>query len=180
MAHRRYLLEKNLLYLFSEDGNIEYNREDIGFVNGGLRLKVHSTPEESRFYSATGDRDLLGERVFSGSIVFGVDAIFVRQDDVELLDVKIAVQTDDGAVVDGEYTGVFYPGPRTFRQVVSEKPKLGTEQRPAEGAYFAMPRFYASDPKYAWLNGRQCLAIGRVQLIDNVARQASSDIWIMD
>jgi hypothetical protein len=155
MNHRRYLLEKDLLYLFSEDGNIEYGREDIGFVNGGLRINIHATSQESRIYNVAGETTLLGESVLSGSMAWGTDVILVREDDLEILDVRIVVRTDDGAVVTAEYSGVFAPGPRSFRQVASEKPKVGSEQNPVEGIFFAAPRFRTGDPKYRWLNGRQ-------------------------
>jgi hypothetical protein len=178
--HRRYLLEKDLLYVFSEDGNIEYGREDIGFVNAGVRINIHATSQESRLYNVAGETALLGESVFSGSMVWGTDAVLVREDDMEILDVRILVRTDDGSLVTAEYAGVFAPGPRSFRQVVSEKPKLGSEQNPAEGIFFAAPRFRTGAAKYRWLNGRQCLAFGRVKFIESVARQATLDVWLMD
>jgi hypothetical protein len=178
--HRRTLLERNLLYVFSEDGNIEDGREDVGFVPGGFRIILHSKPQDSRVYNVAGDKRMLGEFILSGTVVWGGDWAFGRDDDLEALDVRIVIRTDDGALVEGEYTGVFSPGPRSFRQLVTEKPKLGSELKPFEGKYFSTPKFYSSDPRYKWLNGRQCLAIGQVKLIDCVARQATFDCWLMD
>jgi Protein of unknown function (DUF3237) len=179
-GHRRTLLEKNLLYVMSEDGNIEDGREDIGFVPGGLRLNLHSREQDSRIYNVAGDKRMLGEFTLSGTIVWGGDSALARDDDLEILEVRIVIRTDDGAYVEAEYTGLFAPGPRSFRQLVTEKPKLGSETNPFEGKYFSTPKFYSSDPRYRWLNGRQCVAIGRVKLIDCVARQATFDCWLMD
>ena len=179
-SHRRRLLDRNLLYVFSEDGNIEDGREDIGFVPGGFRINLHSEAQDSRVYNVAGDKRMLGEFILSGTIVWGGDWIRGRDDDHEVLDVRIVLRTDDGALVEGDYTGIFAPGPRSFRQLITEKPKLGSEQNPFEGRYVSTPRFYSSDPRYRWLNGRQCLAVGRVKLIDWVARQATFDCWLMD
>ena len=180
MNHRRYLLDKNLLYVFSEDGNVEQGREDIGLVPGGLRINVHSVPQDSRVYNVAGETLLLGEKVLSGTIVWGGDFAFVRQDDIEALDVRVVIRSDDGALIEGEYCGVVAPGPRTFTQVFSEKPKLGSEQSPAELSFHVAPRFRTADPRYKWLSGRQCLAYGRVKFIECVARQATLDVWMMD
>jgi uncharacterized protein DUF3237 len=179
-GHRRTLLDKNLLYVFSEDGNLEYGREDIGFVPGGVRIIIHSTERDSRVYNVAGDERMLGEFILSGTIAWGGDSALAREDDVEALDVRIVIRTDDGAYVEAEYIGTFSPGPRSFRQLVTEKPKLGSETNPFEGKYFSTPRFYSSHPKYRWLNGRQCIAFGRVKLIECVARQATFDCWLMD
>jgi hypothetical protein len=178
--HRRTLLDKDLLYVFSEDGNIEDGREDIGFVPEGVRIILHASPQDSRVYNVAGDKRMLGEFILSGTIVWGGDSALARSDDLEILNVRIVIRTDDGAYVEAEYVGLFSPGPRSFRQLVSEKPKLGSENNPFEGVYFSTPRFYSSHPKYKWLNGRQSIAFGRVKLIDCVARQATFDCWLMD
>src|SRR5262245_12433253 len=130
--HRRSLLDRNLLYAFSEDGNLEYGREDIGFVPGGVRINIQATERGSRVYNVAGDERMLGEYILSGTIVWGGDSALAREDDVEILEVRIVIRTDDGALVEAEYTGTFAPGPRSHRQLVTEKPKLGSEQNPFE------------------------------------------------
>jgi len=180
MAHRRTLLDKNLLYVFSEDGNIQEGREDIGFVPGGIRINIHSRPQDSRVYHVAGETRVLGETVLSGTLVWGGDWAFIREDDLEILLVRVVIRTDDGADVEVRYDGLFAPGPRCFRQVLTERPKLGSETRPFEGTFFAAPRFFTGAPQYAWLNGRQCLAFGRVKFVESVAQQATFDVWMMD
>ena len=180
MNHRRYFLDKNLLYLFSLDANLEYGREDVGFVPGGIRVNVNSVPQESRVYNVTGETFVMGEKVITGTIVWGCDLALAREDDLELLDVRMVIETDDGAVIEGEVGGTLAPGPRTFRQVVTEKPKLGSEQQPCELNIFLSPRFRTGDSKYRWLNERQCIGFGRIKFIESVARQSTIDVWMMD
>jgi len=180
MGHRRSLLEKDLLYLFSEDGNLEGGREDIGFAPGGVRVNVFSSPDESRCYNVSGETRVLGERVFAGTIAWGGDFAFASRNDVEVLDVRIVIRTDDGALIEGAYGGVLPGGPRSFRQVVTEKPKVGSEQHPVEAPFYVAPRFRTADRRYRWLSGRQCLAFGRIKFIESIPRQATMDVWMMD
>jgi hypothetical protein len=180
MAHRRTLLDKNLLYVFSEDGNIQEGREDVGFVPGGIRINIHSRPQDSRVYNVAGENRMHGEAILSGTLIWGGDWAFVREDDLEILLVRVVIRTDDGADVEVRYDGLFAPGPRSFRQIVTERPKLGSEQRPYEGIFYAAPRFFTGAPQYAWLDGRQCLGFGRVKFVDSVAQQATFDVWMMD
>jgi len=179
-SHRRHFLDKSLYYLFSLDGNLEYGREDIGFVSGGVRINAHSVPRDSRAYSVVGETRVFGEKLVAGTMVWGGDWALAREDDIELLDVKALIRTDDNAVVEVEYGGVLAAGPRSFRQVISEKPKFGSEQNPLDATFYVAPRFNSGDPRYAWLNGRQCLGFGRVKFIESLAKQATVDFWMMD
>jgi len=180
MTHRRQLLEKNLLYMFSIDSNLEEGREDIGFVPGGLRVNVHSTPHDSRAYSVAGEAKLLGQKPVSGTIEWGTDFVLAREDDLELLDVRFVIRADDGACIEVEVHGVLAAGPRSFVKIVSEKPKFGTEKAPVDGTLFVAPRCRSGDSRYKWLSDRQCLGFGQVTLINSVARQSRLDFWMMD
>jgi hypothetical protein len=180
MDHRRHFLDKNLLYLFSLDGNLENGREDIGFVPGGIRINVSSVPTESRVYSVTGETQIIGDKIITGTIAWGCDFAFARKDDIELLDVRMVIQADDGACIEGHVTGVLTPGPRTYHQVLTEKPKVGSEQSPRELPIFVAPQFVSGHDDYRWINYRQCLAVGRVKFIESVARQSTIDVWMME
>lgn len=180
MRHRRQLLEKNLLYVFSIDGNLEYGREDVGLVPGGLRINVNSIPQGSRAYNVAGESRVAGERTVSGTIAWGSDWVLAGQDDVERLSIKVVIRTDDGACIEAAYRGVLASRPRGFRQIVSENPRVGSERHPIEGTFYVAPRCRSGDPRYQWLNERQFLAFGRVTFIESVARQATLDFWMMD
>jgi hypothetical protein len=178
--HRKFLLDKSLLYAFSADINVEEGREDIGFVPGGLRINVYASPSNSRVYNVAGETTLLGERLVAGTVAWGTDWLLARKDDIEIIDVRLVIRTDEGSLIEKCTSGIFSPGPRAFRRLVTEKPKIGTELQPVAGAVHVAPRFHSGDPKYGWLSGRQCLAFGEVLFIKSVARQASFDVYVMD
>jgi hypothetical protein len=178
--HRRYFLDKNLLYLFSIDANLENGREDIGFVPAGIRINASSEPRGSRVYNVTGDSQVIGEKVVSGTVIWGTDFALARRDDIEVLNVRILIQADDGAAIEGDPTGVLSPGPRTYHQVLTEKPKFGSEENPKEVAFVMAPRFFTAHPDYQWLSYRQCMGIGRVKFVQSIARQTTIDVWMMD
>jgi hypothetical protein len=178
--HRRHFLDKNLLYLFSVDANLENGREDIGCVPAGIRINASSDPRGSRVYNVTGETQVIGEKIISGTIVWGCDFALARRDDIEVLNVRLVIQADDGAAIEGDTTGVLSPGPRTYHQVLTEKPKFGSEENPKEVAFVMAPRFFSGHQNYKWLSYRQCMAIGRVKFIQSTARQTTIDVWMMD
>jgi hypothetical protein len=180
MAHRRTFIDKNLMYLFSFDVNLEDNREEIGPVVDGSRVNVYAKQLESRVYNVRGERSFQGNRMPAGTIEWGVDYALLKEDDVAVLDVRLKIRTDDDAIILTSYQGLFAIGPRGYRRIVSEKPKLGTEQQPFEAKLFVGPRFTTAAPQYAWLQEYHCVAYGRSWVIDTLVRRASYDVYAMD
>jgi hypothetical protein len=179
-GHRRDFLDKNLMYLFSYDVNLEDTREELGLTITGLRLNIFSKPQESRIYNVKGEQAFEANKMPGGTISWGVDYTRLREDDVADLDVRLQIQTDDDQVILVRYRGLFSVGPRGFRKLLSEKPKLGSEQQPFEARLFVGPRFETPSPKYKWLEKYHCLAIGRSWVIDSFVRRASYDVYAMD
>ena len=70
----------------------------------------------------------------------GADWFVMRRDGVGQLDVRVTIETDDGALV-----YVYYYGLADF----SEEPKL-----------FTNPIFRTASEKYSWLNGTFTVAVG--------------------
>ena len=68
----------------------------------------------------------------------------VLHGDVGMLDVRVAIETDDGAVVFAQYNG---------RMDIS----AGLGAKPA----YVAPRFETGDPRYAWLNLVQAVGKGQ-------------------
>lgn len=58
------------------------------------------------------------------------------------LDVRATLKTDDGAILFSEYRGRVHFGPDGLHRV------------------FTSPRYETGDPRYAWLNGLQCVGKG--------------------
>jgi hypothetical protein len=177
---RTSLFDRNLLYLFSYDVNLEMRRDEIGFVPGGVRVNVLAKPAETRLYHLARERTAAGYRAVAGTISWGTDWAFLRTDDVGSLDVRLTITTDDDATIYSWYEGVYPAGERGFRRLISEDPPLGSEQRPVEANVYVTPRYECSDPRYSWLNQHQCVGFGRVKIIKSIVRSASFDIYAMD
>src|SRR5262245_29801277 len=111
IAPRQTFIDRNLLYLFSYDANLEMRRDEIGFVPGGSRVNIFSRPKDSRVYHVLHERTLEGVEPISGRVVWGADWAMLREDhDIGVVDVKLIIETDDDAVIYSSYSGVFPAG----------------------------------------------------------------------
>ena len=177
---RTNLLDQDLLYLFSYDVNLEMRRDEIGFVPGGVRVNIVARPNETRAYHVARDTSTLGFQSVRGTVTWGIDRALVRSDDIGVLDVRLTISTDSGALIHSTYKGVFPAGPRGYRRLISEDPLLGSESKPFPAPVFVTPRYETDAPDYQWLVQYQCLGIGRVQIVKSTVRSASFDIYAMD
>lgn len=177
---RESLFERDLLYLFSLDADVEMRREDLGFVPGGVRMNVFARPDRTRVYHVERERSTLGFKSVQGTITAGVDRIFLREDDVGLVNVQVTIETDDGADIHAAYGGVFPAGQRGYRRLISKKPKLGSETEPFVAKAFVTPRFETNSAKYRWLMQYQCVGFSSVSVIESIVRSVSVDIYAMD
>lgn len=177
---RNAFVDWNLLYLFSYDANLEMRREEFGPVPGGLRVNIFAKPDETRVYHVMREPSFLGREVIKGTVVWGGDWALVREEDIGQLDVRLTIRTDDGALIDATYGGVFALGPRGFRHLVTERPRLGSEQKPFEAPVVVTPRFETNSLRYHWLTEYQCVAFGRLSIVDSIARKVSFDVYAMD
>lgn len=113
-------------------------------------------------------RTPLGERkivpVLGGSIAgringrilpFGGDWALTRTDGVLELDVRLTVETGDGALIHVTYTGMRH-GPADALAALARG-----EQVAPERMYFRiLPRFETSAPAWEWLNRILCVGVG--------------------
>jgi hypothetical protein len=177
---RRTFLSRNYIYVLSYNVDLEMSREEIGIVPGGVRVNIFATPDETRVYHALGERTVLENKAISGTIIWGGDWALIREDDIGLVDVKLTIRTDEDDVLDVAYRGIFPSGPRGFRRLVTEKPRLGSEKTPFIGDVYASPRFETASPRYRWLTERQCVGLGKVTIVDSTIRSATFDVYAMD
>jgi uncharacterized protein DUF3237 len=177
---RNGLLDRDLLYLFSYDVDLEMRRDEIGFVPGGLRVDVVARPHKTRVYHVARERSTLGFQTVQGTVSYGFDRALIRNDNIGVLDVKLTMRTDDGVLIYSDYRGIFPAGPRGYRRLISRKPLLGTEQNPFRAACYITPRYETNSPEYSWLTQYQCVGFGEVQIIKSDVRSASFDIYAMD
>jgi hypothetical protein len=177
---RESLFERDLLYLFSLDADVEMRRDQLGFVPGGVRMNVFAKPDKTRVYHVERERSTLGFKSVQGTISAGVDRIFLREDDVGIVNVQLSIETDDGADIHATYRGVFPAGQRGYRRLISKKPKLGTETEPFVARAFVAPRFETNSRNYSWLMQYQCVGFSCVTVIESIVREVSVDIYAMD
>ena len=108
-------------------------------------LVLPDTPDGTRLIVEIASVDLVGDRLratLAGSA--GADWVRVNPDGkTGLVDVRATLRSDDGALIFTEYQGRVRFGPGTIHEVR------------------AAPRFSTGDPRYAWLNAVQAVAIGR-------------------
>ena len=82
------------------------------------------------------------------------------------LDVRLVIETDDGALIYMTYGGYIHAEPKTFAALFSEK----GGQVPASDFYFrSNPVFETSSPKYAWLNHTLAIGVGSIPAQGKVA-----------
>ena len=85
----------------------------------------------------------------------GGDWLVIRNDGVLQLDVRITLETDDGALIYMTYRGVRH-GPDD----VISRLNAGEDVDPSEFYFRTAPFFETGTEKYAWLNSIVCVAKG--------------------
>jgi hypothetical protein len=121
--------------------------EVIGPVPEGLRVNVYVT-----------EGTVTGPRVSGKLRPVGGDWLTIRRDGVGIPDVRLTIETNDGALIYGAYSGIVDLGEDGYEQFARGNP-------PASGTAIRMsPRFYTAHPDYLWLNRLHCLGIGQAFL----------------
>jgi hypothetical protein len=85
----------------------------------------------------------------------GGDWILVRADGATQLDVRITLETDDGAPIYMTYRGI-----RAGPPEVIERLNRGEPVDPSEYYFRTAPWFETGSEKYGWLNRIVCVALG--------------------
>jgi len=139
------VIEYRLEHLFSYNAFLE--TEMIGPVAEGLRLNVYVTKGE-----------ISGPKLQGKLRPVGGDWLTVRTDGVGILDVRATFETDDGALIYTNYTGVADFGEDGYQKLLDGAPP------PSGLPLRVVPRYQTSHPAYSWLNRLQCLGIGQAFL----------------
>src|SRR5262249_12361653 len=153
VQHRKQFHDRNLLYLFSFDVEANMSREELGFVPGGVRINVFARKDLSRAYHIARDRTIsgLGFDAIDGTLSWGGDWIYWREDDLEISQVHASIHTSEGAEIHMFYDVIASLGPGGFRRIVSEKEKMGKPDTPLNWPIVSSPRFETTHPKYRWI-----------------------------
>ena len=118
----------------------------------GMQM-VGATPNGGRRVGLVAGGTFSGERLNGTILPGGADWIIARPDGSTTLDVRIVLQTDDGATI-----GMTYRGLRHGPAEVMDKVNKGEFVDPALYYFRTAVLFETASPQYAWLNG--IIAIG--------------------
>jgi hypothetical protein len=108
---------------------------------------VGDTPSGNRRIGLVAGGTFEGEKLSGTVLPGGADWIMTRPDGVTMLDVRIVLQTSDGAAI-----GLTYKGLRHGPAEVSAKVNAGQWADPADYYFRTVVTFETAAPQYAWLN----------------------------
>lgn len=133
----------------------EHSLEHIFSFSGTLDppLPVGPVPEGIRMIFPISGGEVTGPKVRGRVVPGGGDWLTTRRDGVAILDVRLTIETDDGALVYMFYGGVSDLGPDGYD-------KVSRGELPPRLKLRTAPRFLTAHPAYEWLNRVQGLAIG--------------------
>jgi hypothetical protein len=114
---------------------------------------IGETPAGHRRVGLVAGGTFAGPRLRGTVLPGGADWIITRSDGATTLDVRIVLQTDDGAAI-----GLTYRGLRHGPAEVMAKVNAGVWVDPSEYYFRTAVNFETAAPQYAWLNG--IIAIG--------------------
>jgi hypothetical protein len=96
-----------------------------------------------------------GDRVKGRVLPGGGDWALVRADGALLLDVRLTIETHDGALIFCRYEGIRHGSPAVLARLAA-----GSQVAPSEMYFRTQPRFETAHPAYAWLNRILSIGIG--------------------
>ena len=114
----------------------------------GAMQAIGPAPGGDRRVGVVGGGTFTGERLNGIVLPGGADWIIVRADGSMLLDVRLVLQTDDGALI-----GLTYRGLRHGPADVMAKVAAGEPVDPSSYYFRTAVLFETSADKYRWLNG---------------------------
>jgi uncharacterized protein DUF3237 len=119
-------------------------------------LAIGAGPIGTRMYYEVGDGEMTGERL-RGKVVGGGEWALIGPDGFVRADVRIQVETHDGAFLYVQYVGLLELSPAVMTAIGAGG---GTDFD--DQYFFTNPRFETGDPRYAWVNTTFFVGEGRM------------------
>ena len=107
---------------------------------------IGETPAGLRRIAPVTGGTFTGDRL-SGTVIGGADWVINRADGVMVIDVRLTLKTDDGALVYLTYQGRFLAAPEVMARFAK-----GAVLDPSEYSLAVVARFESGDQRYRWLN----------------------------
>lgn len=140
------MIDYKMEHLFSYEATIG-PPELIGPVPEGLRANFHVT-----------GGTVTGPKVQGKVLPGGSDCLLMRPDGVAIVDVRLTLQTDDGAIIFATYSGLCDLGEDGYQQFMAGQP-------PAPGsALRVFPKFQTAHDNYKWLQRLACVGVGEAHV----------------
>jgi hypothetical protein len=133
---------------------------------------VGETPEGVRFDFFALDGTVVGPKMNGRVLPRASDHLFVRPDGVAVIRVRAVLETNDGALLEVEYTGSLDFGPDGYRKALAD-------DLPVRATYVVAPRYLTAHPRYRWLNRVQCLGVGRIRLDESIVEYDSFAVGVV-
>ncbi len=121
-------------------------------VDFAAMTSIGKTPAGLRRIAPVTGGSFAGARL-SGIVLPGADWVINRPDGVMMIDVRLTLQTDDGALVYLSYQGRFLAAPDAMARFAK-----GAVLEPSEYSLAMVARFECGDDRYQWLNN--VIAVG--------------------
>lgn len=124
---------------------------------------IGDIPLGTRHIDMLGGGHFEGPRLKGKVLEGGMDQKIFRSDGAMHPNVRMILETDDGALIHIHYTGIRYGTPDVMARIAA-----GEDVNPDEYYLRNTPMFETSSPKYDWLNRIVAVGVGR-RLPDSAA-----------
>ena len=114
-----------------------------------------ATPFGHRRIAEVSGGSFEGPKLRGRALPAGGDWLLLRNDGVLQLDVRVTLETDDGALIYMTYRGLRHGPPEVIARL-----NAGEDVDPASYYFRTAPFFETGSEKYAWLNGIVSVASG--------------------
>jgi hypothetical protein len=117
---------------------------DVDIANAA---QIGSTPVGRRTIAPVTGGTFAGERLNGKVLPGGADWVLFRSDGAMLIDVRLTLETDDGALLYLAYEGRFIGEPDAMMELAQ-----GKALDPDSYSLATVARFESGDDRYSWLN----------------------------
>lgn len=124
-------------------------------------LPIGAGPLGTRIYYEIDSGEMSGERL-TGKVISGGEWALLGPDGYIRVDVRLQVQTHDGALIYMQYFGLLEMNEKVQAALAS-----GASTNYGDHTFFTNPRMETGDGRYAWVN--RTFFIGEGRLLPNLA-----------
>ena len=121
----------------------------------GPAQRLGKTPEGDRKIVPVLGGSFIGPKITGRILPGGGDWALTRSDGILFLDVRLTIESEDGALIFCRYTGQRHGPPEVMARLAK-----GERVDPSEMYFRIAPCFETSDSRYLWLNRLLAVGIG--------------------